>query len=515
MQPRPPRRSPPWRAPTAIGSGALLAAAFDPLGFGWSAPIAVAGLLAATEGRGRRARFLTGWLAGASFFLIHLHWLAASIHPAAWLAMSMVLAGWTGLTALMLAPLRTLPAGGLWAGVAWICVEQLRSTYPWGGMPWGQLGFAAIDTPWQPVLALVGVPGVGILTVVVADLVVRAARRDTARCATSGVPRPLTLAPPLALVATTALTAAGVVDPGVGPQETRRVAIVQGGVPGDGRMIAPYHRQVTLDHARITTELATELAGAPPDLVVWPENSTATDPLRDPRLAAAIRAAATAVAAPLLVGSMVEAADETTLRNQAVTWGPDGPTGDSYTKRHPVPFGEYVPLRGPLAAIGVRVDRVGRDALAGPADPAPLDLAGTVVAVAICFDVAYADTIRTQVRRGATFVVVQTSNATFFGTTQPEQQLAITRARAVETGRSIVVASPNGVSGAVGPTGDVLGRLPVGVGTWRAIDVPLSTATTPAMQLAPFTPTLAWLALALAGATLARRTRARPPHLGT
>ena len=91
--------------------------------------------------------------------------------------------------------------------------------------------------------------------------------------------------------------------------------------------------------------------------------------------------------------------------------------------------------------------------------PAPTPrIAGILVADAICFDVAYDDAIYEQVRDGAEMLVVQTSNATFIHTGQIEQQFAITRLRALETGRYVVVAAINGSRGFIAPDGSVLAQ---------------------------------------------------------
>jgi apolipoprotein N-acyltransferase len=68
--------------------------------------------------------------------------------------------------------------------------------------------------------------------------------------------------------------------------------------------------------------------------------------------------------------------------------------------------------------------------------------------------------VRDVVRGGADLVVVPTNNATYTGTGQIEQQFAISRLRAVETGRFVVVASTNGISGVVSPDGRVVARAP-------------------------------------------------------
>ncbi|MDP3891217.1 nitrilase-related carbon-nitrogen hydrolase [Nocardioides sp.] len=79
-------------------------------------------------------------------------------------------------------------------------------------------------------------------------------------------------------------------------------------------------------------------------------------------------------------------------------------------------------------------------------------------------------------------MVVQTSNATFTGTSQLEQQFAITRARAAETGRAVVVASTNGITGIIAPNGEVIARAAVREATYLVEEVPLSTALTPAVR---------------------------------
>ena len=81
-------------------------------------------------------------------------------------------------------------------------------------------------------------------------------------------------------------------------------------------------------------------------------------------------------------------------------------------------------------------------------------VAGVLVADAICFDVAYDEGICGQVARGAQLVTVQTSNAMFSRTGQLAQQFEISRLRAQETGRWVVVAAINGISGVVRPDGD-------------------------------------------------------------
>ena len=60
---------------------------------------------------------------------------------------------------------------------------------------------------------------------------------------------------------------------------------------------------------------------------------------------------------------------------------------------------------------------------------------------------AYDDGLYAQLSHGGQLVVVQTSNAMFIHTDQIDQQFAISRLRAIETHRYVVVAAINGLTG--------------------------------------------------------------------
>src|SRR3712207_2161847 len=53
-------------------------------------------------------------------------------------------------------------------------------------------------------------------------------------------------------------------------------------------------------------------------------------------------------------------------------------------------------------------------------------------------------------------LVVQTNNATFGYTDESAQQLAMSRLRAVEFGRTVVVAATSGISAIVAPDGTIV-----------------------------------------------------------
>jgi apolipoprotein N-acyltransferase len=84
-----------------------------------------------------------------------------------------------------------------------------------------------------------------------------------------------------------------------------------------------------------------------------------------------------------------------------------------------------------------------------------LKIAGARLGDVICFEVAYDEIVRDTVNAGARALVVQTNNATYGRTGQPEQQLAMYRLRAVEHGRAVVAAATSGISAVIAPDGTV------------------------------------------------------------
>jgi apolipoprotein N-acyltransferase len=236
---------------------------------------------------------------------------------------------------------------------------------------------------------------------------------------------------------------------------TATVAVIQGNVPRAGLDFNAQRRAVLDNHVQRTLELARDVAAGhqpQPDLVLWPENSSDIDPYTNADAAREIDRAARAIDAPILVGAIVNGPGRF-ISNTAIVWDPDDGPGDTYVKRHPVPLGEYVPARGFFRFFSSDVDRV-TDQHAGD-EVGVLDVGGAAVGDLICFEVVYDGLVGDVVDGGAGMIVVQTNNATFGHTDESAQQLAMSRLRAVEFGRTVAVAATSGISAVVAPDGTI------------------------------------------------------------
>jgi apolipoprotein N-acyltransferase len=282
------------------------------------------------------------------------------------------------------------------------------------------------------------------------------------------------------------------------------VAVVQGNVPRLGLDAFSQRAAVLRNHVDATHELAARVRAGDlpaPDLVIWPENASDLDPYTDPQAAALIDAAVRDVGVPVLVGAVTDGPGRF-VSNRGIVWDPTTGPGESYVKRHPVPFGEYIPFRSLARRVTSKVDLVPRDFTHGPR-PGVLVVGPARLADVICFEVAYDGVVRDAVRGGGRLLVVQTNNATFGRSGETSQQLAMGRLRAVEHGRAVVVAATSGVSAVIAPDGRLMDRSRVFTRDLLVESVPLRGGRTLATRLGAlpeYLMALLGLGAALAGA---------------
>ncbi|WP_201931407.1 apolipoprotein N-acyltransferase [Nocardioides donggukensis] len=494
----------------ALVAGVGLALTFEPVGLAFLLPVALAGFFWCVRGRSARSGAGLGLVFGAGFVFTLVLWLRV-IGWDALLALGSFQTLYFAALGAGLARVSRLRWWPLWTAVVWLGVEVVRGTWPLGGFTWGRLGFATIDTPYAGWLPWVGANGTGLVVAGSGALLLWAALWVRER------PRPVAgvLAGGTVAVLVPGLLGSGPLGWVLDERGTTTVAVVQGDVPGDGDDLLAYNREVTQSHLDLTRDLGADVAAGvvpQPDLVLWPENSTAVDPFRDRSLRAGIEAAVDAVDAPVMVGAIVDAPDESQVLNQGIVFHPGTGAGDRYTKRHPVAFGEYIPFRAALGSRNFgRLDVIPRDMLSGTRTT-PVRVDGLRVAGSICFDIAYDDAIADQVRGGAEILTVQTSNALFIHTGQIEQQFAISRVRALETGRTVVVAAVNGRSGVIGPDGEVVEGIEPRTRSVLVREVGLVGGTPPSQVLGPWLGRIAVLVALIAVAAAGTTRRPALPY---
>lgn len=473
-----------FAVPLAIASGAVMAASFAPIGIGWLAPLGVAGLVASIFGSRPGRAFLIGFCAGMSFFAILMPWLSV-VGTDAWLLLSAFCALWFALAGIGICLVTRLPGWPWWVAGVWVLQEALRGRIPLGGYPWGRLAYGQPDTAMGRLAWLFGQPGVTFAVVVIGSALVAAGlalhRRQWRLVLAWG-------ALAVALAGGGALLRLPVEGDAVGGAPSAVIAAVQGGTPSTGLGAMDIRRAVLDNHVAQTLALAeaVDAGQAPqPAFVLWPENSSDIDPFTDAQAAQSMTLAAQAISVPILVGAVVNVpGNPQGVWNLGVVWDPERGPGQRYIKTHPVPFGEYVPFRSLLASTIGRFDLVPRDFVPGT-EPGLIEIGGVLVGNVICFEVAYDDVIDPLIAGGARVITVQTNNATYQGSGQPAQQLQIERMRAIQTGRSVVVAATSGISAIIAPDGAIRSSLQEGEAGALDEEVALRGAASPSSVLGP------------------------------
>jgi len=456
-------------------SGGLLYLAFPPFDLPWTAVPAVALLALVCRGCTARRGALLGLLHGLALLLPLVEWTAELAGVGALVALSLLEGAFLALLGAALAVVTRRAGWPLWSAALWVGQEALRSRLPFGGFPWGRLAFSQGDSLLTPLAALGGAPlvtfVVALLGGVLAWAVLRARRAPgTAAAALAGS---------LALVLG---GAAAVPVPTSG--EPVRVAVVQGNVPRLGLDFNAQRAAVLANHVEATRDLAADVRAGreqQPDLVVWPENASDIDPFTDPAAYDAIDAAVQDVGVPVLVGAVLQGPGEK-ISNAGIVWDPVTGPGERYVKRHPVPFGEYIPFRSLARRITERVDLVPRDFAAGNR-VGVMDVGPVRVGDVICFEVAYDGLVRDAVVGGGRLLVVQTNNATYGYSGESPQQLAMGRLRAVEHGRTVLVAATSGISAVVAPDGALVDTAAVFTRRVMVAEVPTREDRTLATRL--------------------------------
>jgi len=469
------------RTGLAAACGVLLALSFPPYGVWPLSLLAVTGLSLLTHRRTARQAAWTGFVFGAVFLGWLLIWLNV-IGLDAWLILAVFETLFVAAMAAGLALVSRLPGWPLWTALLWVTQEWARDRVPLGGFPWGRLAFANTSSPFTPLAALGGAPLVTFAValsgaLLAAAVLVALRQRDSARWQAR------------ALAATALAAVCGVVGYAVplptagqtaGGPASAEIAVIQGNVPHAGMDFLGRPMEVLENHVAETDKLAAAVQAGQqpkPDLVIWPENSSDVDPFEDPGAYDLIQQTVDQIGVPILVGALVDGPDASHVQNEGIVWTPTGGPGAHYTKQHPVPFGEYVPFRSLLTPYISELSRIPKDFYAGK-KTGVLQVGPARIGDVICFEVAYDGIVHDAIAKGGRVLVVQTNNATYERTGQPDQQFAMSRLRAVEHGRAVVIASTSGISAIIAPDGSVVERTQLATAAELEARVPLRDTLT-------------------------------------
>jgi apolipoprotein N-acyltransferase len=498
----------------AFLAGLLGACAFEPLGL-WPLMAVALSVLLWLLGQAPRLRtaLARGWWFGLGNFVLGLNWIATAFTyqaaMPAWL-------GWLAvvLLSLYLAVFPAAAAGLAWRfgrgdtlrrtlvfAAAWIVTEWLRGTL-FTGFAWNPIGVTLLPSPLSRIATLVGSYGLSGITVLMAGallmLVERRWRSGGGLLAGAAVATGLAL-----LFSPPARGPAGapvhIVQPNIGQEDKWKEGFAREAIARLGRL------SISRPHA--------------PRLLLWPE-AAVTHPLENALVqppyredAAYLREDVGSVLAPgdlLLTGGVTwRSADGTNVSsatNSVFAMDPSGRILARYDKSHLVPYGEYLPMRPILSAIGLsRLAPGDVDFDPGPG-PRTLALPGFGnVGLQICYEIVFSGRVVDRAHRPG--FLFNASNDAWFGRWGPPQHLAQARLRALEEGLPVLRSTPTGISAVIDADGRLLASL-----KWRTagvIDARVPPAKGPTLfaRFGNILPLLFALLLAAAAIAVGRKRR--------
>ncbi len=414
-----------------------------------------------------------GLLFFMSFYIVIYHWFIF-LWPLEFTGMNrgaaavVVLAGWFGLSLLqalvggLIFPLAMLfgrtkfvKSNGFimpfLAAALWVIFEWSQTLF-WTGVPWARLAIGQTDMPVMfQTASLFGSYFITFLVVAVNSTVAYALleRNKTRLCAMTAA----------GLIIFNA--AAGVILINAANNQDEKkftAAVVQANIGSGDKWDMKVADMLDI-YIEYTRRAASE--EPKPDIIVWPETAIPATLDEIPITADRIKKLASECGVPIIVGIFTDDAEGNEY-NSLVLFNTDGTVSEeTYSKRHLVPFGEYLPLRGIITTL---IPPLGEIAMLDE-DVTPGSDSGIIVSGGIkfgsliCFDSIYEQLARESLIDGAEVLVISTNDSWFYDSAAGRMHNSQAKLRAVESGRYVLRAANTGISSIITPAGKVIKQL--------------------------------------------------------
>ncbi|MGD9662574.1 MAG: apolipoprotein N-acyltransferase [Porticoccaceae bacterium] len=470
------------RYSVALLCGALMPLGLAPFGW-WILALLSAGTLALLLQKLRpKGVFFTCFYYGLGMFGAGVSWVFISInhHGGESIAISTLLTGLfiLALTLIFAAsfalygyfrgdsPLRQL----LLFPATWVMVEWLRGLL-FTGFPWLYLGNSFTDTwlaGWAPIggvllLSFIGAfSSAALLMLITGSLnLVRNRPQDASKNLAAYA---------IATALASLLWLGGIALKDIqwtSPAKSLSVAMVQPALTPSEK----WNEDILYD---ILVQLRDQSAGYwGKDLLIWPESAIPTTPEDVQPFIDYLGELAKESNTTLVTG--IPLLKEQRYYNSVILIGADQ---GAYSKRHLVPFGEYIPLEGLLRGIIKFFDRPMSSFYPGEAAQPLLNAKNTPIATAICYEIVFQDMVAASANDAE--MILTLSNDVWFGDSiAPHQHLQMARLRAIENRKPVVRVTNDGISAIIDEQGNISAQMPQFVATTLAAEVTPYTGTTP------------------------------------
>ncbi len=443
----------------ALLSGASLPLAFEPFAFFPLAFITPAVLFYLWLDADRRQAILTGYLFGLGLFGVGISWVYVAIHDFGYAPVPLAvfltalfvafLALYYALSGYLAVRLQHSLAGHrhhrvltlvLIYPAVWVSVEWFRGWFL-TGFPWLNLGYSQIDNGLSGFAPLLGVYGLSWVTLLAASMLLMLLLYRNRRV------QLLLLSGFIGLhLMGFGLSRIEWTEPQGSPL---KVSLIQGNLPQSTKWDPQAIRNRLLRYAELTGQ------NWDSDLIVWPENAITTFYHNiEGGYLKSLQQQARQHDSDIILGLPVMDRESHKYYSSMISVGR---TSSMYHKKHLVPFGEYVPLESLLRGMIAFFDLPMSSFSPGSEQQSLLRAAGQAVAITVCYEDVFGEEVIQQLPE-ASLLINGSNNAWYGDSFAPHQHLQISRMRALETGRSLLRVTTNGISALVNHKGEIMGR---------------------------------------------------------
>lgn len=404
-----------------------------------------------TKATSTKQYFYLSWLFGIGLFGVGASWPFYSLYFFAHAPLPMAIVGVglfvvlvallsTGLFGLLAAQFRAIPLNVrllVFYPISWVFIEWTR-TWLFTGFPWLYFGNSLIDTVFSSFAPLFGVFGVSFVAVLISGALVSLILGAIKQRFVS-----------IVLIVCVVASATLLHDISWTQQKGKRltVSVLQANISQEDKL-NPQKLDWALEQYQTMT-----LQSLDSDIIVWPETA----------LFAPFGKHMESIILPLqkkmkpqqsiLIGGFY-INEEGGVENSVLSLSSD--FREIYSKRHLVPFGEYIPLLEYIRWMG---DWIPYSNITAGRNSGTLSVAGELAQMTICYEDAFGAEV-IQSLPEASLLVNVTHDGWFSGSIEPEQHMQIARMRSLETGRYMIRATTTGPAGVIDEKGNVLATAP-------------------------------------------------------
>ena len=352
---------------------------------------------------------------------------------------------------------------------AWVLLEWTRSWFL-TGFPWLYLGNSQIDTFFAAYAPITGVLGVSLSSVLIAGALVSFLLGNSLKRTVSITPDPShaslsvkavveerfgasarVLSALIIILLTTTAFALQNINWTQKTGKALTVSVLQSNISQSDKL----DRERTLNSSIKLYKSMTQKSRRS-DLIVWPETGLfdAFNNHMD-SLILPLQNSITKKDQAILMGGF-NINQDNQFENSALAISRD--SRQIYSKRHLVPFGEYIPLLEYVRWMDKWITLPYSNIVSGKND-GTLQVAGQTAQMSICYEDAFGAEIIKSLPK-ATMLINLTHDGWFTNSLEPEQHMQIARMRSLETGRYMVRATTTGPSGIINAKGKIIVTAP-------------------------------------------------------